>query len=66
MENKEPKNARHKVGKQLGKATKAAAHNLSNIKKYAAIGVAVAATSQITKAIFGGEKKSVFSDSPCG
>ena len=60
------KNARHKVGKQLGKATKAAAHNLSNIKKYAAIGVAVAATSQITKAIFGGEKKSVFSDSPCG
>ena len=60
------KNARHKVGKQLGKSTKAAAHNLSNIKKYAAIGAAVAATSQIAKAIFGGEKKSVFSDSPCG
>ncbi|MBS0040604.1 hypothetical protein KEM39_10875 [Neisseria sp. Marseille-Q1983] len=60
------KNARHKVGKQLGKATKAATHNLSNIKKYAAIGAAVAATSQIAKAILGGEKKSVFSDSPCG
>ena len=56
-----------KQEKQLGKSTKSSPLiNLSNIKKYAAIGAAVAATSQIAKAIFGGEKKSVFSDSPCG
>ena len=59
------KTERKKIGRKLGQATNAATNNLSDIKKYSGIGAVVLSISQIAKAIFGGEKKSVFSDSPC-
>ena len=59
------KTERKKIGRKLGQATNAATNNLSDIKKYSGIGAVVLSINQIAKAIFGGEKKSVFSDSPC-
>ena len=59
------KNARHKVGKQLGRANKNAANNVSQIKKFAAIGATVTAASFLIKTIVGGEEHSVFSNSSC-
>nr|WP_249025298.1 RHS repeat-associated core domain-containing protein [Neisseria canis] len=57
--------ARRRAGRQLSKANKNAANNISQMKKFAAIGAAVFATSTLIKTVVGGEKHSVFSNSSC-